>query len=360
MDARPTSAACAFDELSLPDRGKRIGCGPSPISADRLAAAAGRRRFPALTQGVELAGHDVTLDSHAGGVAAGAEMGPAGRALRQPRPAVSEHGDLLRPYLSRAIVDPQADKFAALHAACWSGGTCCTCPGAWSIDQPLHMLSVFRRRRRFRPRPGRAGRGRRGDAAGRNGRHRRGGRRLALRGHRAVGGPGARLRYVNLQNWGTGVWHFAHQKALVDRDGRCSGPSAPWAAGWPRSISTWPWSGRGAEAQVNGVMFTEGRQHLSYHTLQHHQAVDCRSDLLYKGALQDKSRIVWRGMIKVDRDAQKTDGYQRERQPDALRTRPGRFDSRAWKSRPTTCAARTARRPAGWTTSWFSTPAPAA
>jgi Fe-S cluster assembly protein SufD len=32
---------------------------------------------------------------------------------------------------------------------------------------------------------------------------------------------------------------------------------------------------------------------------------------LYKGALQDQSRLVWRGMIKVDPDAQKTDGYQR-------------------------------------------------
>ena len=31
-------------------------------------------------------------------------------------------------------------------------------------------------------------------------------------------GPRARLRYVNLQNWGTGVWHFAHQQALVGRD----------------------------------------------------------------------------------------------------------------------------------------------
>ena len=31
----------------------------------------------------------------------------------------------------------------------------------------------------------------------------------------------------------------------------------------------------------------------------------------YKGALQDQSRIVWRGMIKVDPKAQKTDGYQR-------------------------------------------------
>ena len=59
-------------------------------------------------------------------------------------------------------------------------------------------------------------------------------------------------------------------------------------------------------------MFTEGRQQLSYHTLQHHEAENCKSDLLYKGALQDHSRVVWRGMIKVDPNAQKTDGYQRD------------------------------------------------
>jgi Fe-S cluster assembly protein SufD len=58
-------------------------------------------------------------------------------------------------------------------------------------------------------------------------------------------------------------------------------------------------------------MFTENKQHLSYHTLQHHEASDCTSDFLYKGALQDNSRTVWRGMIKVDIDAQQTDGYQR-------------------------------------------------
>src|SRR5262249_44527986 len=69
--------------------------------------------------------------------------------------------------------------------------------------------------------------------------------------------------------------------------------------------------GPGADAQVNGVMFTEDKQHLCYHTLQHHEAPSCHSDLLYKGALQDQSRIVWRGMIKVDPGAQKTDGYQR-------------------------------------------------
>jgi Fe-S cluster assembly protein SufD len=59
------------------------------------------------------------------------------------------------------------------------------------------------------------------------------------------------------------------------------------------------------------VMFTENKQHLSYHTLQHHIAPDCTSDFLYKSALQDQSRTVWRGMIKVDLEAQRTDGYQR-------------------------------------------------
>ena len=63
--------------------------------------------------------------------------------------------------------------------------------------------------------------------------------------------------------------------------------------------------GRGAECQVNGVMFTEGKQHISYHTLQHHAAPDCRSDFLYKAALQDQSRTVWRGMIKVDPQARR-------------------------------------------------------
>ena len=33
----------------------------------------------------------------------------------------------------------------------------------------------------------------------------------------------------------------------------------------------WRWQVKGAESQVNGVLFTEGKQHLSYHTLQHHQ-----------------------------------------------------------------------------------------
>jgi Fe-S cluster assembly protein SufD len=124
-------------------------------------------------------------------------------------------------------------------------------------------------------------------------------------------GSNARLRFVNLQDWSQNVWHFAHQQAVVNRDSSLQWTVGALGSRLSKVNQQVSLVGEGAECQVNGVMFTEAKQHLSYHTLQHHVAPHCRSDFLYKAALQDKSRTVWRGMIKVDQKAQKTDGYQR-------------------------------------------------
>jgi Fe-S cluster assembly protein SufD len=123
--------------------------------------------------------------------------------------------------------------------------------------------------------------------------------------------PNAHLRYVNLQDWGRGVWHFAHQRATIDRDASIQWTIAAMGGRFAQVSQQVALVGKGASSQVNGVMFTQDSQHLTYNTLQHHVAPQCRSDFLYKAALQDQSRTVWRGMIQVDADAQKTDGYQR-------------------------------------------------
>ncbi len=123
--------------------------------------------------------------------------------------------------------------------------------------------------------------------------------------------PGSHLRYVNLQEWGQKTFNFSHQKAMVDRDASLQWTIAAMGSMLSKVNQSVDLIGPGANCQVNGVMFTEGRQHIAYHTLQHHRAPSCHSDFLYKAAQQDNSRTVWRGMIKVDKDAQKTDGYQR-------------------------------------------------
>jgi Fe-S cluster assembly protein SufD len=224
---------------------------------------------------------------------------------------VASHGDLIKRHLFRAV-NPSYDKFAALHAAFWSGGTLLYIPRGVKIDKPFHNLSALS--------DGGVDLGHilvvleagaeatllsetAGPSAGATGLH--------CGGIELIVGPEAKLRYVNLQNWGHGVWHFAHQKGLVDRDAALQWTIGALGSRLAKVNQHVALVGPGADTQVNGVMFTEGKQHLAYHTLQHHEAPSCHSDLRYKGALQDKSRLVWRGMIKVDQGAQKTDGYQR-------------------------------------------------
>ncbi len=64
---------------------------------------------------------------------------------------------------------------------------------------------------------------------------------------------------------------------------------------------------------MTGILFADGRQHIDLDTQQNHNMPDTTSDLLYKGALQERGRSVWQGMIKVLPDAQRTNGYQANR-----------------------------------------------
>src|SRR5205807_2528993 len=72
-------------------------------------------------------------------------------------------------------------------------------------------------------------------------------------------------------------------------------------------------AGEGATSRVTGAYFTDGDQHLDYDTFQEHIAPNTTSDFAFKGALRDTSTAVWRGMIRVERDAQKTNAYQENR-----------------------------------------------
>jgi Fe-S cluster assembly protein SufD len=279
-----------------------------------------------LAAGVELGGRAAAIDSQPADADLAERWRKAGVLFGSLDELVVDHGDLLRPYFERRVVDPFKDKFAALHAACWSGGTLLYVPKGVRVDEPLHSLSVLA--------PGGVDLGKTlvilADGAEATMLSETASTDLAAGGLHCgsielIVEPGAFLRYVNLQNWGHEVWHFAHQKAHVAREGRLQWTIGALGAKLAKVNQHVAMTGPDAEVQVNGVMFTEGKQHLAYNTHQHHQAPYCKSDLLYKAALQDHSRTVWRGMIKVDRDAQRTDGYQRN--DNLMLSRDARADS---------------------------------
>jgi Fe-S cluster assembly protein SufD len=228
--------------------------------------------------------------------------------------AVKDCPVVLRRHLFTQAYQARADAFAALHAAFWTGGTLLYVPRGVSLEAPLfslvglsaegrvdlsHTLVVLEEGAEASLVQETASPGRNDAPA------------LHVGGVELIVGPSARLRFVNIQNWDTGTWHFSRERALVERDGRLQWTVGGLGSRLAKVNQEVALIGEGARAQVNGVMFTVGRQHLSYSTRQDHVAPNTTSDLLYKGGLKDKSRVVWKGMIRVEKDAQKTDAYQK-------------------------------------------------
>jgi Fe-S cluster assembly protein SufD len=228
--------------------------------------------------------------------------------------AIRDHPELVRRHLLTEAVKPSDDIFAALHAAFWTGGTLLYVPRGVTVSSPLfslvglvqegrvdfsHTLVVLEE--------GAEASLVRETASG--GRSETPG--LHVGALEVVQDQGSRFRLVNIQNWDSSTWHFSRERAVVGRDATVQWTVGGLGSRLAKVNQEVALAGQGASAQVNGVMFTTGRQHLAYFTRQDHIAPHTTSDLLYKGGLKDRSRIVWKGMIRVEKDAQRTDAYQK-------------------------------------------------
>jgi len=126
---------------------------------------------------------------------------------------------------------------------------------------------------------------------------------------------GAKLEYVSVQNLARETWHFATHHARVERDAELDWVAGGFGSRRGKIRIQNDLAGPGATSRVTGAYFADGAQHLDYDTFQEHIAPHTTSDFAFKGALRDEATVVWRGMIRVEKDAQKTNAYQENRNP---------------------------------------------
>jgi Fe-S cluster assembly protein SufD len=128
-----------------------------------------------------------------------------------------------------------------------------------------------------------------------------------------VVGQGANLRYVCQQDLDERSWVFATQRAEVDRDASLEWVALGFGSARGKVRMETKLAGRGSSAKVTGAYAGTGRQHLDYDTTQEHAGEDTTSDLAFRGVLSGRATAVWRGMIRVDPGAQRTDAFQESR-----------------------------------------------
>jgi len=228
--------------------------------------------------------------------------------------AAREHAPLFRKYFMAQPVELGSHKYAALHKGRVSGGAFLYIPPDTEVSLPVEIFhwvegagsSVFPHTLivcaenskvtvvdRFQ-----SADGLKAFACGVNDLH------LA---------SGAKLTYVAVQDWSRDSLAFHLNSTLVDRGALCTSLTANFGGGTVRGESLSRLVGEGARSEMYSINPMDGERAVDQRTLQDHVAPNASSDLLYLNALDDKSRTIFAGLIKVQPGAHGTDAYQKVR-----------------------------------------------
>ncbi len=224
--------------------------------------------------------------------------------------AAVTHPALVEAHLGSIVTG--AERFAVENAALWTGGVFLHVPRGVRVEQPLHAAFEIAT-------AGAAQHWRalvvleEGAEATFVEEHVTGVAGYANGVVELVVAPAARLHYVTVQNRSTEALHFATHRAEIGRDANLEWVSVALGGKTGKTRLESRMAGTGSSVRLTGTAVVDGTQHVDLDTTQEHDAPHATSDLFFKGVLRDRGRSVWRGVIRVAKDAQKTDAYQQNR-----------------------------------------------
>ncbi len=243
-----------------------------------------------------------------------AELARQGVIFTSLEQAARDYPELVRKHLGSAVT-LEDGKFAAQNAAFWTGGTFLYVPENTKVELPLRSF-------RWLSREGSSTFGRTlivaesyseiaivDELASDD----LGSFTLSNGATEIISGEGAKVTYVALQRLGAGTLHLTTDRLVTGRDARITTVYVALGSDVTRADIKCRLNAPGAHVDMLGLYIGEGTQHLDHQTLQDHIAPHASSNLLFKGALMDTARSVFRGLIRVHPKAQRTDAYQTNR-----------------------------------------------
>ena len=262
-----------------------------------------------------MAGYALSINGGVVEVSLDEELRRKGVILMSLSTAAREYPELVQQHLATYALPASHSKFAALNAALWTGGIFLYVPRGVRIEQPVRIaryitdggVAVLPRTLIVAEPASHVGYVE--EFASPDFKE----PTISCGAVEVIAGNNADVQYVGLQSWGSGVRHIATQRTIAGRDANVDTLVVNLGASVARVDLAASLEGPGARSDMLGLYFAQGSQHFDHNTRQDHKVPHATSDLLYKGALYDKTRAIFRGIIKVFPKAQRTDAYQTNR-----------------------------------------------
>jgi Fe-S cluster assembly protein SufD len=261
------------------------------------------------------AGHVLIVDSNIAELHLDPALRAKGVILSDLRTAAREHPEVVQQHLATEALPATFNKFAALNAALWDGGVFVYIPRGVRLEEPIRIaryiseggIAVLPRTLIVADEGSQLGYVEEFMSPNFTV------PTLSCGAVEVIASNSANVQYVALQSWGEGVRHIATQRTIAGRDANLDTLMVNLGGSVARVDLAASLEGPGARSDMLGLYFAQGHQHFDHNTRQDHKVPHATSDLLYKGALYDKTRAVFRGIIKVFPKAQRTDAYQTNR-----------------------------------------------
>jgi Fe-S cluster assembly protein SufD len=125
---------------------------------------------------------------------------------------------------------------------------------------------------------------------------------------------GAQLTVISLQEWNDDAVHASSQQAKLGRDAKFKHIVVSLGGDLVRVTPSARFTAPGAEVEMFGLYFADAGQHLEQRLFVDHAVANCKSNVLYKGALQGRNaHTVWVGDVLIRKEAEGTDTYEANR-----------------------------------------------
>lgn len=122
--------------------------------------------------------------------------------------------------------------------------------------------------------------------------------------------PGAKVNYLEVQDFAHNVFYIERLNANVDKDATFNSLSIALGGKQTKADIATFLEAPGSNSSVLGAVLGSDSSKFSYNTIQEHNAPDTTSDINFRVALKDTSSSVYQGIIRVDKVAQRTNAFQ--------------------------------------------------
>lgn len=119
----------------------------------------------------------------------------------------------------------------------------------------------------------------------------------------------SKINFHHINSWTKNISNFTNIVGAVERDASINWISGCFGGKINRLRIDTLFNGQGSQCNNIGVFLGKGREHIDFTTNMYHNVENTTNEVLVDGILKDESTSVYRGLIRIEKEAQKTYSY---------------------------------------------------